>query len=184
MDPIIKKCIEKDGRAQEELYNKYRKKLFLICLKYTSSETEAEDHLHDTFIEIFEKISKYKGKGSFEGWMKRIAINKAIDKYKRKKVFGLADHTLENLTEEVYLDFENPEVPIDKLMVFIQELPEKYRLIFNLYELDGYSHREISKKVGISENTSKSNLFRAKVNLKKRISAYRITIVKKQRRGE
>jgi len=184
LDPLIKRCIEKDSRAQEELYRKYSKKLFLVCLKYTSCQTEAEDHLHDVFIEIFEKISKYKGKGSLEGWMKRIAINKAIDKYKRKKVFELANHTLVNLTEEVYLEFENPEVPIDKLMVFIQELPEQYRLIFNLYELDGYSHREISKKVGISESTSKSNLFRAKVNLKKRISAYRKNIVKKQNSGK
>ena len=81
VDQLIHKCIKKDRKAQETLYNTYRRKLFPVCLKYCRSRSEAEDHLHDVFIEIFDKIRTYSRKGSFEGWMKRIAINKAIDKY-------------------------------------------------------------------------------------------------------
>ena len=153
------------------LYKTYKKKLFSVCLKYCRSQIEAEDHLHDTFIEIFDKIKNYNHKGSFEGWMKRIAIYKAIDKYKKQKNVELADYRLAEITEEVYLE-NSHAIPFEELIKFIQELPNQYRLVFNMYELDGYTHKEISSIIGISEGTSKSNLFRAKTGLKKRILAY------------
>jgi len=171
LNELIKSCVKKELKAQEELYHIYKKKLFPICLKYCRSYTEAEDHLHDTFIEIFEQIKKYKNKGSFEGWMKRITINKAIDKYKKQKDFELADYRLAEITEEVYLD-NSQSLPTEELIQLIQELPNQYRFVFNMYELDGYSHKEIAKIIGITESTSKSNLHRAKVHLKKRILAY------------
>lgn len=171
LDLLINNCKKKNIKAREQLYKNYKKILFPVCLKYCSSYTEAEDHLHDTFIEIFEKIKNYKNKGSFEGWMKRIAINKAIDKYKKQKNVELVDNRLAEITEDVYLD-NSQSLPIEELIKLIQKLPNQYRLVFNMYELDGYSHKEISKTIGISESTSKSNLFRAKVHLKKRILAY------------
>ncbi|MEM9000771.1 MAG: RNA polymerase sigma factor [Bacteroidota bacterium] len=172
LDKLISGCIKKNPEARERLYYLYRDKLFSVCLKYCCSFEEAEDHLHDTFITIFEKIKTYKGKGSFEGWMKRIAIYKAIDKYKKRTDFELATHKLSSLHDEVYMENESQSIPIEVLMGLIQKLPNQYRLIFNLYELDGFPHKEISQIVGISESTSKSNLFRSKLLLKQRILEY------------
>jgi len=112
----------------------------------------------------------YKGQGSFEGWMKRIAINKAIDKYKKETTFELAEHKQAGLTEDVFLNDTNLPLSFDVLMKLIQGLPPQYRIIFSLYELDNYKHREIGKMLSISPETSKSNLHRAKVILKKKIT--------------
>jgi len=171
VDQLIHKCIKKDRKAQELLYTTYRKKLFPVCLKYCRSHTEAEDHLHDVFIEIFDKIRKYNGTGSFEGWMKRIAINKAIDKYKGSAIFSLNEWQKETLTESTTLHKSDLPPSWEALMRFVQELPTQYRLVFNLFELDEYSHKEIAEMLQISENTSKSNLHRGKAILKKRILA-------------
>ena len=171
LDQLIKSCIKKDRKAQEALYNQYKKKLFPVCLKYCRSHTEAEDHLHDTFITIFGDIKKYKGKGSFEGWMKRIAINKAIDKYKKQNTFELADHKAASLSgdEDVSIYENDLLLSFETLMALIQELPHQYRIVFNLYELDDYPHKEIAALLGITVGTSKSNLHRAKSLLKGKI---------------
>ncbi|MCK5443613.1 MAG: RNA polymerase sigma factor [Maribacter sp.] len=169
IDQLIKSCIKKDRKAQEALYDLYKNKLFPVCLKYCHSHTEAEDHLHDAFIEIFDKIKNYKGKGSFEGWMKRITINKAIDKYKKNMVFSLDAKKSEALSTDITIEEKDLPISWEALMVLIQELPNQYRIIFNLYELDGYRHKEIASLLKISESTSKSNLHRAKSILKQKI---------------
>ncbi len=169
LDQLIKSCIKKDRRAQEELYNLYSAKLFPVCLKYFRSHAQAEDHLHDVFIEVFNKINTYKGKGSFEGWMKRIAINKAIDRYKKNKDVPLRESKAINLSEDTKLFETEVSTSLQTLMSYIQELPNQYKIVFNLYELDDYSHKDISKMLGISEGTSKSNLHRAKTLLKTKI---------------
>jgi RNA polymerase sigma factor (sigma-70 family) len=163
---LIKSCIEQNRVAQEELYHLYQKTLFVLSLKYCANETEAEDNLHDTFIEIFTNIKKYNGKGTFEGWMKRIAINKAINRYKQTfKWIPIEDkHNQETTVEENDIDFN-----LDTILRFIQELPHQYRLVFSLYELDNYSHNEIANMLSISASTSKSNLHRAKLILKDKI---------------
>lgn len=171
LEKLIKNCKTKDRKAQETIYNLYKSKLFPVCLKYCRSYAEAQDHLHDTFITIFENIGKYKGKGSFEGWMKRIAINKAIDKYKKDNTFELADRKAISLSEEVQIQDAGLSLSLETIMSLIQGLPPQYRIIFNLYELDDYPHKEIAKMLGISESTSKSNLHRAKALLKDKISA-------------
>ncbi|MEX0273110.1 MAG: RNA polymerase sigma factor [Flavobacteriaceae bacterium] len=169
LNQLIKSCRKKDIKAQEELYNRYKSILFPLCLKYTSSHAEAEDHLHDTFIEIFDNIKSFKGKGSFEGWMKRIAINKAIDKYKKKREVDLPHEKSISLTEETTVPYHEIQMDVGHLMDHIQKLPNQYRLIFCLYELDNFSHKEISQMLGISIGTSKSNLHRAKLLLKQNI---------------
>ena len=169
LDQLIKGCIKKDRKSQEALYNSYKARLFPVCLKYCRSEAEAQDHLHDTFVIVFNTIKKFKGQGSFEGWMKRIAINKAIDNYKKQNTILLTDQREAILSEDIYIDENELPVSWELLMQMIQELPPQYQLIFNLYELDNYSHKEISKKLGISINTSKSNLHRAKAILKEKI---------------
>lgn len=165
---IIKGCIKQNRKSQEELYNLYYKSLFVVSLKYCQNDSEAEDNLHDAFIEIFTNIKNFKATGSFEGWMKRIVINKAISRY--KKSFFLTSIKDDNIPEITISEAEM-DYPIDYLLSLIQELPHQYRLIFNLYELDEYSHKEISEMLSISESTSKSNLHRAKLILKEKITS-------------
>lgn len=169
LEQLIAKCIRNDRSAQETLYTKFKDSLFPVCLKYCRSNSEAEDHLHDVFIEIFKKISSYKGNGSFEGWMKRITINKAIDKYKKNNTYILDSEKAAALTEDTTLEDEDLPPSWEELIVLIQQLPDQYRMVFNLYELEDYSHQEIAFVLKISPNTSKSNLHRAKAILKSKI---------------
>jgi len=166
LDELIKGCIKQKRPAQEELYHLYKKTLFVLCLKYCSNEMEAEDNLHDAFIEIFTNIKNYKGKGSFEGWMKRITINKAISRY--KQTYFLAPIKDEYIEDTTVNDSEI-DLSLNDMLSLIQELPHQYRLVFSLYELDDYSHREIASLLSITESTSKSNLHRAKLILKQNI---------------
>ncbi len=166
LQELIKGCIRQDRKAQEALYNQYKNALYVLSLKYCASQPEAEDNLHNAFIEIFTKIGHYKNKGSFEGWIKRIAINKAIDSYKKKyHLVPLHD----NLAEDTQIETSELDFSLDQILALIQELPNQYRLVFCLYELDDYSHQEIAQLLSISESTSKSNLHRAKIILKEKI---------------
>lgn len=167
LDEIINGCKKNSLAHQKSLYNLYEKTLFNLSLKYCSSFTDAEDNLHNTFIEIFTKIKNYKGTGSFEGWMKRITINKAISSYKKS---FLLSPILDNYAVEIEIDEGDfNEISADAILNFIQELPNQYRLVFCLHELDNYSHQEISELLSISIGTSKSNLHKAKVILKQKI---------------
>jgi len=167
LEKLIQQCANNDPKAQEEVYRLYAGKLFALCLKYSRNKTEAEDNLQDGFITIFNKIQQFKHKGSFEGWMKRIVINTALQKYREKNVLNLIHEGY--VKEEVEVEVEEDEISLDYLLDLIQSLPNQYRLVFNMYVLDGYSHKEVSKELGISEGTSKSNLSRARAILKKRI---------------
>lgn len=168
LDELIKGCIRQNRKAQEELYHLYKKTLFVLSLKYCQNEAEAEDILHDVFIEIFVNINNYKGKGSFEGWIKKITINKTIDRY--KKTFLLVP-LKDDFKQETTISEEELDFPLDEILALIQELPNQYRLVFCLYELDEYSHQEIAKMLSIAESTSKSNLHRAKLILKEKIKS-------------
>lgn len=166
LDQLIIDCKKKRPKAQEELYKRYASTLFSVCLKYASSYADAEDILQDAFMTIFDKVGQYKSKGSFEGWLKRISINTALQRYRKPGVFNLIN---EGNIPEVTVEVEEESVPLDFLLGIIQELPDRYRLVFNLYVLDGYSHKEISNLLDISEGTSKSNLARARQILKDKI---------------
>lgn len=171
LDKLIKNCIKQDAQAQGQLYKQYASKLFSLCLKYSKNYAEAEDNLHDAFITVFSKIEQYNNKGSFEGWLKRIAINTALQRYRED--IGVYDIINEGNIEDVSIDINDDNVNIDYLLKIIQELPDRYRLVFNLYVLDGYSHVEISELINISTGTSKSNLARARLILKEKIEAYK-----------
>ena len=163
---LIDKCKKGDRKAQEQLYRKYSNILFGICLKYSRNKTEAEDSLHDSFMTIFEKIGQYKSKGSFEGWIKRITINTVLQKYRKEEYLKVVS---DNVEEEVEVESVYTDIGLQTLLKYIQELPNKYRMTFNLYVLDGYSHKEISSILGTSTGTSKSNLARARMILKEKI---------------
>ncbi len=143
----------------------------MLCLKYSRNYEDAEDTLQDSFIVIFNKIKQYKYKGSFEGWIKRITINTAIQKYRKKSPLQiLKEPSIEDEIEEI--DLNDTRFNIDVLLNFIQQLPDRYRLVFNLYVLDNYSHKEIADLLKISEGTSKSNLSRARKILKEKLENY------------
>ncbi|MCG9971367.1 RNA polymerase sigma factor [Christiangramia crocea] len=166
---LIHKCKKKDRKAQEQLYRLYAPKLFGLCLKYSDNHQQAEDNLQDGFVTIFEKISQYKDAGSFEGWMKRIVINTALQKHRQQKVYGI---TNEDHLHEEEIKVETEELSVHFLLECVQNLPDRYRQVFNLYVMDGYSHKEIADMLNISEGTSKSNLARARMALKDRIEKH------------
>lgn len=166
LDQLILNCKQGDRKSQEQLYRNYSSILYGICLKYSNNKTEAEDNLHDSFMTIYEKIGQYSSKGSFEGWIKRITVNTVLQKYRKEEHLNVVS---ENLEEEVSVDVEENDICLQTLLGYIRELPNKYRTTFNLYVLDGHTHKEISKLLGTSEGTSKSNLARARVLLKEKI---------------
>lgn len=166
LEQLITKCKKRELKAQEQLYRLYSGKLFSICLKYSRNYAEAEDTLQDSFLTIFKKIAQYNHKGSFEGWMKRIAINTALQRYRKQPVFEIVDEEALK-TPEVEIDEET--ISLDYLLNIVQSLPDRYRMVFNLYVLDGFSHKEIAELLNISTGTSKSNLARARGILKEKI---------------
>jgi len=167
---LIENCKINNTKAQGELYKLFSGKLFAICLKYSRNYAEAEDNLQDAFLTIFNKIGQYKNKGSFEGWIKRIAVNTVLQCYRKEKVFDIIN---ENTIEDVELEVDEDTVSIDYLLKIIQELPDRYRLVFNLYVLDGYSHKDIADMLKINIGTSKSNLSRARLILKQTIEDHK-----------
>ncbi|GGH38123.1 RNA polymerase sigma-70 factor [Mangrovimonas yunxiaonensis] len=167
---LIQKCSENDTKAQGELYHLYSRVLFSVSLKYSRNYAEAEDNLQDAFVTIFKKIAQYQAKGSFEGWLKRIVINTALQRYRKQDVFEIIDEEkIKNPSVEVQGD---EDIPLDYLLSCIQKLPDRYRLVFNLYVMDGYSHKDIAEMLTISTGTSKSNLARARLILKENIEQY------------
>jgi len=177
LEKLINKCKRKDKKAQAEIYQLYTGKLFALCLKYSRNYQEAQDNLQNGFITIFNKIEQYNFKGSFEGWLKRIIINTALQTYREKNVLSLIT---EEIPEEVTVEIDERQVSLDFLLKLIQELPNKYRLVFNLYVLDGYSHKEVAGMLNISEGTSKSNLSRAKAILRDKIELNQSQIKKNE----
>jgi RNA polymerase sigma factor (sigma-70 family) len=170
---IIKGCLEGNRRDQELLYRRHASKLYAVCLQYSGNDEEARDILQEGFIKVFEKLGYYKHEGSFEGWMRRIIVNTALEKYRSKHNLYRVDDIdaiPEQDAEPDNLDYSGLEA--NDLLDIIRELPPKYRMVFNLYAIEGYSHKEISRMVNISEGTSKSNLFRARVILQRRVGSY------------
>lgn len=169
LNKLVAKCKQQDRKAQEKLYHLFSAKFFTLCLKYSGSYEEAKDTLQDGFIKIFQNISQFRGTGSFEGWMTRIIINTALKKYQDPSIFLTIN---EEITEDPEVEVEEEILSVDFLVRIIQELPDRYRLVFNLYVNDGFTHKEIAKMLNISVGTSKSNLARARLKLKEKIEAH------------
>ncbi len=169
IDPLLNKCQKGDRRAQKKLFQLLYPYSMSICLRYAHDEDEAMEVLNDGYLKIFSKIDQHNPNRSFKAWARRIFINTAIDHYRKNEKHY---HSLEITTVDT--EFIKPEV-LDNLaasdiQLMVSHLPPAYRLIFNLYVVEGYNHREIAEKIGISEGTSKSNLSKARVRLKKMIS--------------
>lgn len=164
IEQLIYECIQNNTKAQEQLYRFLAPKLFAVSLKYSRNYEEAQDNLQESFLVIFDKISQFKNKGSFEGWAKRIVINYTLQQYRNQNIFEIVS---ENIADENEVEIE--DISLEFLTKIIQELPDRYRLVFNLYVMDDYSHKEIAAMLGINIGTSKSNLARAKSILKQKI---------------
>ena len=152
--------------AQSQVYQLFSDKLFAVCLKYSNNYEDAEDTLQDSFLVIFDKIKQYKKKGSFEGWLKRITINTAIQKYRNKSTLQIVKEPVsDEETNDIY--FEDQHLTIDYLLNLIQQLPDRYRLIFNLYVLDNFSHKEIAEIVKYIRRNVKIKFVQSKGFIKK-----------------
>jgi len=170
---IIKGCLACNRRDQELLYRRHAAKLYAVCLQYSGNDEEARDILQDGFIKIFENLIHYKHEGSFEGWMRRIVVNTALEKYRSKHNLHRVDDI--DLIPEPDADPETEDyagLEAVDLLDIIRGLPPKYRMVFNLFAIEGYSHKEISQMFNISEGTSKSNLSRARIILQKKVSLF------------
>jgi len=173
-DNIIKGCIKNKRKSQELLYKTLAPKMMGLCMRYANDSQQAEDYLHNGFIKLFKNISKYNFKGSFEGWARRLFNNLILDELRTKIKIDFHD-TNDFAEAEVFIGEPMfSEISPEKLIEFIQKLSPAYKLVFNLYVIDGYSHKEISEELNISVNTSKTNLYKAKKNLKKMLSDYGI----------
>lgn len=166
LEQLINDCKKGNSKAQEQIYRLLSPKVFAVCLKYSRNYQEAQDNLQEGFLLVFDKIDKFQFKGSFEGWAKRVVINYVLQQYRNKGVFEIV---VENLPDSEEVEIEDESISMDFLTKIIQELPDRYRLVFNLYVIDGYSHKEIAEMLSISDGTSKSNLARAKAILKDKI---------------
>lgn len=168
LDQLINDCKNNCPKAQEQVYQLFSKKLFGVCLLYSSTYADAQDNLQDGFLIIFDKIQQFNFKGSFEGWAKKVMINNALQKFRSVRFMEVLE---DRITDED-LDIDNDNISIDYLLQIIQELPDQYRLVFSLYVLDNYSHKEIAAMLHISTGTTKSNLSRARAILKEKIEHY------------
>ena len=170
---ILKGCLAGSRRDQELLYRRHAAKLYAVCIQYSANDEEARDILQEGFIKIFNNLPNYKHEGSFEGWMRRITVNTALEKFRSShNLFRVVDI---DMIQEVDAEPENEDyagLEANDLLNIIKQLPPKYRMVFNLYAIEGYSHKEISRMVNISEGTSKSNLSRARVILQRRVGSH------------
>ena len=174
---IIKACGQNSASAQQLLYSRYAPLLKSVCLRYIQDKEEAKDVLHDSFIKIFSVISKYTGNGSFEGWMKKVVINVAIDHIKKKQRINFSQRDdLENL-EKIESESNqsntdsllNTGFSTDDLLILLHNVQPEYSSVFNMFFIDQLSHKDIAETLQIDENTSRTRLFRAKILVKKEL---------------
>ena len=170
-DILIKKCIEWERSAQNRLYALYVSKMFAVCLRYSRNHEEAEDILQEGFIKIYKKLGSFRSEGSFEGWVRRIFVNTAIEHFRRKRYLQPVTEKEESTLEGNYLSVLDSLAERD-ILELVQQLSPGYRTVFNMYVVEGYTHKEIGDILGISEGTSKSQLSRAKVILQQMVKKF------------
>jgi RNA polymerase sigma-70 factor (ECF subfamily) len=171
---LANNCIEGDQRAQQKLFEMYAPKMMGVCLRYMKDQAQAEDVLQDGFVKVFTKLEKYTGNGSLEGWVRRIMVNTALDELRKTNKFK-ANISMDDVDYKVESDADLLSSLIEEdLLKLIQEMPDGYKTVFNMFAIEGFSHREIGEKLGISENTSKSQYSRAKAYLRTKIEELEI----------
>jgi RNA polymerase sigma-70 factor (ECF subfamily) len=163
---LINDCLKGKRVAQETLYQQYSPTMFATCMRYLGNDTQAEEVMIAGFLKVFSHLEKYKHEGSFEGWIRRIMINETLTVLRQRKIWVEPIENAKYISSDSYTDMN---FAAEDLMKLIENLPTGYRAVFNLYAIEGYSHKEIAEMLGISESTSKSQLSRARVMLQKAI---------------
>lgn len=169
IEDLLNKCKAGDRKGQELLYKHFASKMLGVCLRYATDKMEAEDMLQIGFVKVFQKINDYRGEGAFEGWIRRIMVHSALGYYrKHHKMMKMVD--LDDASSETSATpLATADLAAQDLVILIQQLPPGYRMVFNLFAIDGYSHKEIAGMIGITEGASKSQLSRARNVLKEQI---------------
>lgn len=166
---IINKCVSGDSKAQEKLYKMFAPKMFGVCLRYAKDSSEAEDNLQDGFIKVYTNIKNFRYEGSLEGWVRRIMVNVSLEKYrKHHSLYPVEDIGV--YESQKVADNVLEKIAAEELLALVQQLSPRYRMVFNLYVIEGYNHQEISQEMGINIGTSKSNLARARDILKRKVN--------------
>jgi RNA polymerase sigma-70 factor (ECF subfamily) len=193
-EQLIQGCKEHNPHAQKALYDKYAPVMRCICIRYSGDYIEAKDILQDGFMKVFMKIDTYTGNGSFEGWIKRIMINTAIKHYHKKRriqsfeIDDVHQHALKDMPDEEQLNYKeggydlvsHADFTREELMDSLKILPDSYRIVFNLFVIEGRSHKEISESLKIEEKTSRSRLFRARNIVKEHLRTLSIEKLKNE----
>lgn len=165
---LIKGCLREDRRCQKEVFRRYAGKMLAACRRYTRHQMEAEDIVQDAFIKVFDRIGQFRGQGSFEGWIRRIVIHTALKNYSKssfqKELIGMEDYNDQPVSPKALSELQQEDILRE-----ISKLPDGYKLVFNLYVIEGYSHKEIAKSLGIEESTSRSQLTKARKMLQYRL---------------
>lgn len=170
---LVNGCLREDPRSQQALYDKYKVEMFMLCLRYAKNRVEAEDFLQDGFLQVFRDLRQFdSAKGSLQGWVRKVILNKVLQHLRKKKLpFASAD-----VSEYANLlpGSENilSMLSAQEIVHFIQQLPEGYKVVFNLFMIEGYSHLEIAEMLGISVNTSKTQLHKARLTLQQKVTDF------------
>lgn len=166
---LVIECVKGDSRAQRMLFERFSKKMLGVCMRYAKSTEQAEDVLQDGFIKVFSKLNDFKHDGSLEGWIRRIMVNTSLDQIRKEnKLMG--NTSLDNVDYKLQNNaFVLENLAAKDLMKMVQSMPVGYKVVFNMFAIEGYSHKEISEHLGISENTSKSQYSRARAYLRERL---------------
>ena len=169
IEHIIKGCVAGKNASRELLYKQFAGKMWAICLRYSQDHDQAKDILQDGFIKIFDKISQFEGRGNFEGWIRRIMVNTALAEFRKHRYLSIEAFQNKDYDHE-FSENSDCDIAVEELLEVIKELPPQYKMVFNLYAIEGYNHKEIGEMLGISEGTSKSNLSRAREILKAKVT--------------
>jgi len=167
-EELISGCLSGNRQAQRQLYDTYSRRFMAICLRYLKDQEQSEDVMIQSFMKIFEKLSQFQGKGSFEGWMKRIVVTQALMALRSNRHLTLSV-SLEEATDNLESTAELTQLEAAELMDLVQSLPLGYRTVFNLFAIEGYSHKEIAEMLGIDEGTSRSQFAKARKVLQQQI---------------
>lgn len=163
---LVKQCLKGKRSAQKHFYERFSEKMFGVCLRYVKQHDAAQDVLQDGFIKVFQNLQKYNNKGSLEGWVRRVIVNTALDYLRKEKTKGYSVQVEDVSYRLEKNDFIIERLSANDLLKIIHTLPEGYKTVFNMYAIEGYSHKEIAAKLDISENTSKSQYSRAKAQIR------------------
>ena len=179
-EQLIERCKKQDRAAQKILYDRYAGLMLAICTRYVFERSEAEDILQEGFLKIFLKIGEFEGRGSFEGWLKRVFVNTAITHYHKSSKHNKYHYEIGDVQETKFenIKYSESEFTKDELLNVVNSLPEGYKVVFNLYAIEGYKHKEIGKLLNIDINTSKSQYSRAKKLIRKKLSYLKKEAVK------